>query len=85
MMRSALLALAPWYSSQDWIRLDRLRPDVSQGNVRIKHGSISNADPPFRSGRIIAKNRNGEPGTVELSWIGSQTKFAEIEFQRPEK
>lgn len=33
---------------------------------------------------IIAKNRNGEPGTVELSWIGSQTKFAELEFQRPE-
>jgi replicative DNA helicase len=34
---------------------------------------------------IIAKNRNGEPGTVELSWIGSQTKFAELEFARPEK
>jgi replicative DNA helicase len=33
---------------------------------------------------IIAKNRNGEPGTVELSWIGSQTKFAEMEFSRPE-
>lgn len=31
---------------------------------------------------IIAKNRNGEPGTVELSWIGSQTKFAELENQR---
>jgi replicative DNA helicase len=27
---------------------------------------------------IIAKNRNGEPGTVELAWIGSQTKFADI-------
>ncbi|HXH32323.1 MAG TPA: replicative DNA helicase [Bacteriovoracaceae bacterium] len=33
---------------------------------------------------IIAKNRNGEPGTVELAWIGSQTKFAEQEFQRPD-
>lgn len=33
---------------------------------------------------IIAKNRNGEPGTVELSWIGSQTKFAEMEFSRPD-
>lgn len=33
---------------------------------------------------IIAKNRNGEPGTVELSWIGSQTKFAELENQRAE-
>lgn len=33
---------------------------------------------------IIAKNRNGEPGTVELSWIGSQTKFAEIEYARPD-
>lgn len=31
---------------------------------------------------IIAKNRNGEPGTVELSWIGSQTKFAELESNR---
>jgi replicative DNA helicase len=34
---------------------------------------------------IIAKNRNGEPGTVELAWIGSQTKFAELEGQRPEQ
>lgn len=33
---------------------------------------------------IIAKNRNGEPGTVELAWIGSQTKFAELEFSRPD-
>jgi replicative DNA helicase len=33
---------------------------------------------------IIAKNRNGEPGTVELSWIGSQTKFAELENHRAE-
>ncbi len=33
---------------------------------------------------IIAKNRNGEPGTVELSWIGSQTKFAELENNRSE-
>jgi replicative DNA helicase len=34
---------------------------------------------------IIAKNRNGEPGTVDLSWIGSQTKFGELEFSRPDK
>lgn len=34
---------------------------------------------------IVAKNRNGEPGSVELSWIGSQTKFGDLEFQRPEK
>jgi replicative DNA helicase len=27
---------------------------------------------------IVAKNRNGEPGTIELSWIGSQTKFADL-------
>lgn len=33
---------------------------------------------------IVAKNRNGEPGTVELSWIGSQTKFAELENHRAE-
>jgi replicative DNA helicase len=34
---------------------------------------------------IVAKNRNGEPGSVDLSWIGSQTKFGELEFARPEK
>lgn len=33
---------------------------------------------------IIAKNRNGEPGTVDLAWIGSQTKFADM-VQRPEE
>lgn len=33
---------------------------------------------------IIAKNRNGEPGTAELAWIGSQTKFADLAPQRPE-
>jgi replicative DNA helicase len=33
---------------------------------------------------IIAKNRNGEPGTAELSWIGSQTKFADLSV-RPDK
>jgi replicative DNA helicase len=33
---------------------------------------------------IIAKNRNGEPGSVDLSWIGSQTKFADL-AQRPEE
>lgn len=32
---------------------------------------------------IIAKNRNGEPGTIELSWIGSQTKFADLAPQKP--
>lgn len=31
---------------------------------------------------ILAKNRAGEVGTVELAWIGSQTKFAEIEGHR---
>jgi len=34
---------------------------------------------------IIAKNRNGEPGTVELSWIGSQTKFADLAPQKTEQ
>lgn len=34
---------------------------------------------------IIAKNRSGEPGTVELAWIGSQTKFADLSPQgKPE-
>lgn len=31
---------------------------------------------------IVAKNRAGEVGTVELGWIGSQTKFVEIEGHR---
>lgn len=34
---------------------------------------------------IIAKNRNGEPGTIELSWIGSQTKFADLAPGKPEQ
>jgi replicative DNA helicase len=34
---------------------------------------------------IIAKNRNGEPGTVELSWIGSQTKFADLAPQKQDQ
>ena len=31
---------------------------------------------------ILAKNRAGEVGTVELAWIGAMTKFAEIEGHR---
>jgi replicative DNA helicase len=34
---------------------------------------------------IIAKNRNGEPGTAELAWIGPQTKFTDLANHRPEK
>jgi len=34
---------------------------------------------------IIAKNRNGEPGTAELSWIGSQTKFADLSVRADQK
>lgn len=33
---------------------------------------------------IVAKNRAGEQGDIDLAWIGSQTKFAELEGQRPE-
>lgn len=33
---------------------------------------------------IVAKNRAGEPGDVDLAWIGAQTKFAELEHQRPD-
>lgn len=28
---------------------------------------------------IVAKNRAGEPGDIDLAWIASQTKFAELE------
>lgn len=31
---------------------------------------------------IVAKNRAGEPGDVDLAWIGSQTKFAELAQQQ---
>lgn len=31
---------------------------------------------------IVAKNRAGEPGDVDLAWIGAQTRFAELENQR---
>lgn len=34
---------------------------------------------------IVAKNRAGEVGVVEVAWIGSQTKFAELEKQRDEE
>lgn len=30
---------------------------------------------------IVAKNRAGEQGDVDLAWIGSQTKFAELTYQ----
>lgn len=30
---------------------------------------------------IVAKNRAGEPGDVDLAWIGSQTKFAELAYE----
>lgn len=29
---------------------------------------------------IVAKNRSGEAGTEKLAWIGSQTKFADLQF-----
>ncbi len=34
---------------------------------------------------IIAKNRSGERGTVRLAWIGSQTKFAPLEYHQDEQ
>lgn len=34
---------------------------------------------------IVAKNRAGEVGAVELAWIGSQTKFAELESNRQDQ
>jgi replicative DNA helicase len=29
---------------------------------------------------IVAKNRAGEPGTIKLAWIASQTKFENLQF-----
>lgn len=29
---------------------------------------------------IVAKNRSGEQGTVEMAWIASQTKFSELQY-----
>ena len=33
---------------------------------------------------ILAKHRGGSTGTVELSWLGSFTKFANLEKYRTE-
>ena len=30
---------------------------------------------------IVAKQRNGATGTVELAWIGKYTKFANISYE----
>ena len=32
---------------------------------------------------IVAKNRAGEPGTVKMSWVAKQTKFAELHPSHP--
>ncbi len=34
---------------------------------------------------IVAKNRAGEPGTVKMAWVGSKTKFAELQFDPDSK
>jgi replicative DNA helicase len=31
---------------------------------------------------IVAKNRAGEQGTVEMAWIANQTKFAELQYSQ---
>lgn len=55
----------------------------------IHREEVYNPDTPEKgiAELIIAKNRAGQPGTVKLAWIGSQTKFAELQFedQSPEQ
>lgn len=34
---------------------------------------------------IIAKHRNGEPGTIKLGWQGQYTKFTNIEYRQDEE
>ncbi len=34
---------------------------------------------------LVAKNRAGERGTVKLAWIGSQTKFAPLDFHHQDE
>ena len=31
---------------------------------------------------IIAKNRHGETGTIELGWLGQYTRFANIDHRK---
>ena len=51
------------------------RPDVADPNSPKK--GIATV--------IVAKNRAGEPGDIDLAWIGAQTKFAELAHEpRPQ-
>ena len=34
---------------------------------------------------IVAKNRHGEVGTVQMSWIGKYTKFSTLEDNMTER
>ncbi len=47
-----------------------------------------NEDKPEEKGIVhltVAKNRHGETGTMDLSWVGRFTRFAEIEREREEE
>ena len=48
----------------------------------IYRDEVYNADSPKKgiSEIIVAKQRNGAIGTVELAWIANLTKFSNIEY-----
>ena len=55
--------------------------DVVMFIYRDEYYHKDNADNKGKAEIIIAKQRNGPTGTVDLAWIGDLTKFADLEVQ----
>lgn len=55
--------------------------DVVMFIYRDEYYNRDNPDNKGKAEIIIAKQRNGPVGTVDLAWIGDLTKFADLEVQ----
>mgnify|MGYP000543251376 FL=1 len=55
--------------------------DVVMFIYRDEYYHKDNADNKGKAEIIIAKQRNGPTGTIDLAWIGDLTKFADLEVQ----
>ena len=55
--------------------------DVVMFIYRDEYYHKDNADNKGKAEIIIAKQRNGPTGTIDLAWIGNLTKFADLEVQ----